>query len=357
MNHTDLQSSTIESAYESILQCLRYGPSHSVNITSDWMVIKQAFRKITPDPQMGEMSNILYERITNIIDFIEKESNIHFGPECWVNPHGRTLYQDILQCASIYHPHKLNRLLEQILQNHLDPFVQISIFKDLKDVVPDSLLMPRITHVLDCIERHFESTSESDIHSSTEWDIDFWSDLLPLLDHFNQSFQPWISILQSFPETHEKYIWLYRLTENFYKSIGTLAEMSSNKRDRYLLYMLDHFIDIPHRRNFAFHEIEDVNMRCDAGIHILEESNEIAESTFWQIHDCICHYSQSWYQFGMVLSYGVEYDFLDMISLTHIHQAMNQHFHELGISTDTIEWDISNGLLEEWNTLVKMKTA
>ena len=96
----------------------------------------------------------------------------------------------------------------------------------------------------------FESMSESDIHSSTEWDIDFWSDLLPLLDHFNQSFQPWISILQSFPETHEKYIWLYRLTENFYKSIGTLAEMSSNKRDRYLLYMLDHFIDIPHRRNF-----------------------------------------------------------------------------------------------------------
>ena len=74
------------------------------------------------------------------------------------------------------------------------------------DVVPDSLLMQRITHVLDCIER-FESMSESDIHSSTEWDIDSWSDLLPLLDHFNQSFQPDIHI--TVLEIHEKYIWLY----------------------------------------------------------------------------------------------------------------------------------------------------
>ena len=120
MNHTDLQSSTIESAYESILQCLRYGPSHSVNLPSDWTVIKQAFRKITPDLRWEKCR--IFSPNELIIDFIEKEVRSF-------DQNVGSIHMDVLYIRNItvfdLSPTQVKPIIEQILQNHLDPFVQL----------------------------------------------------------------------------------------------------------------------------------------------------------------------------------------------------------------------------------------
>lgn len=360
MKRTESQASRAESTYESILQSLQYGLEESISPESDWLVIKEQVLNLNQNQTATGLSSLYCQRIFNIIDFLEGANDLHFASKYFMNPSGNSFYRDVIQCTLIYFREKINAIIEKIAMQHTNPIEGISTLCAIKELVSISHVQPMLEHTLENLAQLFDvNDSSSGIPLPTEWDIQFWDSLLGTLNHFNLPIQPWIRRLESFPRTSQsqKILWQYRLTANFFESLGTLVQLSTNKRDVHLYHMVDHFIDVPHRCIFAFNEIESPKIRCDAGTIILDRNKEIAESSFWQIHDCICHWSTSWYQFGIVLSYGIEYELLDPISLSHLHQQMNLYFQALELSTDTEEWAISSSLLEEWNELTRKKTG
>lgn len=348
-----------ESTYESILYRLRFGPYSPFSPSVEWANIKDEIRHINQSQSPSGMPKVFCQRIFHIINFLDRPNTLNFDWECYLNPHGRSLYQDVVQCTTVYHIDRLEQTIESIVRTQPNPFEQISILCSLREIVPKPTLFPFIISTVQDIRTIFDSNTESlEASFPNANQTEFWDDLLTTLDRFDLPISPWIEILETLPKSmySEQRLWHYRLTDNLFDALGRLAFISKKDKDECLRHMIQHYMQVPHRCMFAFHEIETPSVRCDAGIMILDRGHEIAESHFWEIHDCICQWSDSWYQFGSLLSYGMEYELLDSRSIDTLHSSMNRYFQQQEKSTDTIEWDVCHALFMEWNTLVLEQT-
>ena len=341
-----------DSRFESLLNDLLYCPINSMSPSDAWQSIKEQVQQLNGMHHAQPRS--VAHRVFNIVKLIDNPVGWDHDADQY-RTRGRTIYQDAVQCCLSYQPHLLNDLLRKIEERHLDPFSRIVIWSQLSEVLPCEIIIKPVKSTLSQIRtKYFEDQSYT-VANQSLWNEEFWDELLNLLRNIQIPMKPWIDILKNI--THfdaSNLVWQYQLVDNFYLALGSLKDLELESRDIKLAVAACSFYDHPARFWFLLNEITSLQLRCDTGIGLLDIGFEVSEEYYWVIYDWVHDSDSHWYNYGVLLVYGLQYNVIDNISIEFTRTQMNTQFGRDSINYVEEELQHSKALLDEWNSMALM---